>query len=160
MARNTMEFARQNTEQATDWMRAIAEQNLNQSKAAFDGLLSVARNAVRDVDQQAAVICEHSMSFAEETLSSTFDFAHRLLRMKEPQEFAQIQGEFVSRQAQLLGDQTKELGKRSCREHKTPRRARERHRQNHHEDDPRPPKLGRMKSAQRLVGFRAMSLAD
>jgi hypothetical protein len=72
----------------------------------------VARNAVRDVDQQAAVICEHSMSFAEETLSNAFSFAHKLLRMREPQEFAQIQGEFVSRQAQLLGDQTKELGQK------------------------------------------------
>src|SRR5215831_16042123 len=97
MARGTMEFAQRNTEQATDWMRAIAEQNLNQSKAAFEGLLSVARNAVRDVDRQAAAICEHSMSLAEETLSNTFDFAH-------------IQSEFVSRQAQLLGDQTGELG--------------------------------------------------
>ena len=91
-------------------LRAIAEQNLNQSKAAFDGLLTVARKAVRDVDQQTAAICEHSMTFAEETLSNTFDFAHKLMHMKEPQELAQIQSEFVSRQAQLLGDQTKELG--------------------------------------------------
>jgi hypothetical protein len=112
MARSTMDFAQQNTERATDWMRAIAEQNLNQSRAAFEGLLSVARNAVRDVDQQTAAICEHSMTFAEETLSNTFDFAHKLMRMKEPQELAQIQSEFVSRQAQLLGDQTKELGQR------------------------------------------------
>ena len=112
MARSTMDFAQQNTERATDWMRAIAEQNLNQSRAAFEGLLSVARNAVRDVDQQTAAICEHSMTFAEETLSNTFDFAHRLMLMKEPQELAQIQSEFVSRQAQLLGDQTKELGQR------------------------------------------------
>ena len=113
MARSTMDFfAQQNTERATDWMRAIAEQSLNQSKAAFDGLLSVARNAVRDLDQQTAAICEHAVSFAEETLSNTFDFAHKLLRMKEPQEFAQIQSEFVSRQAQLLGDQAKELGQR------------------------------------------------
>jgi hypothetical protein len=110
MARSTMDFAQQNTDRATDWMRAIAEQNLNQSKAAFDGLLTVARKAVRDVDQQTAAICEHSMTFAEETLSNTFDFAHKLMHMKEPQELAQIQSEFVSRQAQLLGDQTKELG--------------------------------------------------
>jgi hypothetical protein len=37
MARSTMDLAQQNTErpvQATNWMRAIAEQNLNQSKAA------------------------------------------------------------------------------------------------------------------------------
>jgi len=107
-----MDFAQQNTERASDWMRAIAEQNLNQSKAAFDGLLTVARKAVRDVDQQTAAICEHSMTFAEETLSNTFDFAHKLMHIKEPQELAQIQSEFVSRQAQLLGDQTKELGQR------------------------------------------------
>ena len=112
MARSTMDFAQQNTERASDWMRAIAEQNLNQSKAAFDGLLTVARKAVRDVDQQTAAICEHSMTFAEETLSNTFNFAHKLMHLKEPQELAQIQSEFVSRQAQLLGDQTKELGQR------------------------------------------------
>jgi hypothetical protein len=115
MAKTTMDFAQQNTEravQATNWVRAIAEQNLNQSKAAFEGLLTIARNAVRGVDQQAAAIREHSMLFAEETLSNTFDFAHKLVRMREPQEFAQIQTEFVSRQAQVLGDQTKELGER------------------------------------------------
>ena len=115
MAKDTLNFAQQNTEravQATNWMRAIAEQNLNQSKAAFEGLLTIARNAVRGVDQQAAAIREHSMLFAEETLSNTFDFAHKLFRMREPQEFAQIQTEFVSRQAQVLGDQTKELGER------------------------------------------------
>jgi hypothetical protein len=85
MTRSTMDFAQQNTERAADWMRAIAEQNLNQRKAAFEGLLTVARNAVRDVDQQTAAICEHAMLFAEETLSNTFDLAHKLVRMKEPQ---------------------------------------------------------------------------
>src|SRR5215467_13541081 len=112
MARNTMDFARQNTEQATDWIRAIAEQNLDQSRAAFEGLLKVARSAVREVDQQTAAICEHSISLADETLANTFDFAHKLVRMKEPQELIQLQSEFVSRQARLLGDQTKELGQR------------------------------------------------
>jgi hypothetical protein len=107
-----MDFTQQNTERTTEWMRAIAEQNLNQSRAAFEGLLTVARNAVRDGDQQTAAICEHSISFAEETLANTFDFAHKLVRIKEPREFAQIQGEFVSRQAQLLGNQTEELGAR------------------------------------------------
>jgi hypothetical protein len=37
MAKGTTDFARQTTEQTaqtTDWIRAIAEQNLNQSKAA------------------------------------------------------------------------------------------------------------------------------
>jgi hypothetical protein len=113
MPREKMDFAKQNTEramQATDWMRAIAEQNFNQSKAALEEFLTISRNAVRGVDQQAAAICENSFSVAEETLSNTFDFANKVVRMKGPQEFAHIQSEFISRQARLLGDQTKELG--------------------------------------------------
>jgi hypothetical protein len=115
MARNTMDFAQHNTEravQATNWMRTIAEQNLNQSKAALGGLLTFARNALRSVDQQSSAICDHSMAVAEQTLSNAFEFAHKVIRVKDPQELAQIQSDFVSRQAQLIGDQTKELGQR------------------------------------------------
>ena len=103
MAKGT-NFARQTTEQAvqtTNWMRAIAEQNLNQSKAAFESLLTIARNAASGVDKQAPFIRD-SIMFAEETLENTFDFAHKLVRMKEPQELARIQTEFVGRQAQVL----------------------------------------------------------
>jgi len=49
MARNTMYSAQQNTEQAmqaTNWVREIAEQNLNQSKAAVEGFLTIARKAL------------------------------------------------------------------------------------------------------------------
>ena len=104
MAKGTTDFARQTTEQTvqtTDWIRAIAEQNLNQSKAAFESLLTIARNAANGVDQQAAFIRD-SMLFAEETLENTFDFAHKLVRMKEPQELPRIQTEFGNRQAQVL----------------------------------------------------------
>ncbi|HEY6993173.1 MAG TPA: phasin family protein [Xanthobacteraceae bacterium] len=117
MARSPSDFAQQNTERAVhatnygmNWMREIAEQNLTQSKAALEGLLMIARKAVDGIDQQASVILNRSMFLAEETLSNTFDFAQKLVRMKEPQELAQLQSEFVSRQAQVLGDQTKELG--------------------------------------------------
>ena len=101
------EKAVQATSFGMNWMREIAEQNLDQSKAAMDGFLMIARKALDGVDQQASVICKTSMLFAEQTLSNTFDFAHKLLRMKEPQELVKLQSDFVSRQAQLAGDQTK-----------------------------------------------------
>ena len=117
MAKGPSDFAQQNTERAVqaasygmNWMREIAEQNLTQGKAALEGLLMMTRQTVDGIDQQASVIRDRSMFLAEETLSNTFDFAHKLLRMKEPQELAQLQSEFVSRQAQVLGDQTKDLG--------------------------------------------------
>ena len=115
MAKSTMDFAQQNTEravQATNWVRAIAEQNLNQSNAALESFLTIARNAVRSIDRQSSAICEHSMAATEQTLSNAFDFAHKVIRIKEPQELVQIQSGFVSRQAQVLGEQTKEFGQR------------------------------------------------
>src|SRR5262249_8546135 len=108
MAKSTMDFAQQNTEravQATNWVLAIAEQNLNQSKAALEGLLTIARNAVRSIDRQSSAICEHSIAAGEQTLSNAFDFAHKVIRIKEPQELVQIQSDVVSRQAQVLGEQ-------------------------------------------------------
>ncbi len=112
MAKNPTDFAQQNTERAVqatnygmNWMREIAEQNLNQSKAALEGFLMITRKAVDDIDHQASVVRERSLLLAEETLSNTFDFAQKLVRMREPQELAQLQSEFVRRQAQVLGDQ-------------------------------------------------------
>jgi hypothetical protein len=52
------------------------------------------------------------LAVAEQTLSNAFDFAHKVIRVKEPQELAQIQSAFVGRQDQVLGEQTKELGHR------------------------------------------------
>jgi len=117
MAKRPTDFAQQNTERAIEvtnyglnWMREIAERNLSQSRAALEDLLTISRKAADGMDHQGNVIRERSMSFMEETLSNSFDFAERLLHMREPQELPGLQSEFVSRQAQVIGDQTKELG--------------------------------------------------
>src|SRR3954447_8239556 len=115
MVRSTMDFAEQNTEraaQATNWMCAVAEQNLIQNKAVFEGLLTIARNTLRSIDQQSSAISEHSIAVAEQALSNAFDFSHKVLRIKDPQELAQIQSELISRQAQVLGNHSNELGQR------------------------------------------------
>jgi len=115
MARNTMYSAQQNTEQAmqaTNWVREIAEQNLNQSKAAVEGFLTIARNAARSIDRQSSAICEHSIAVAEQMLSNAFVCARKVIHVREPQELAQIQTDFVSLQAQVLGDHAKELSQK------------------------------------------------
>jgi hypothetical protein len=119
MARNPTDFAHQNAERAVqatnygmNWMREIAEQNLNQSKVAVESFLTITRKAIDGLDQQASAIRERSMALADETFQNTFDFAQKLVRLREPQELAQLQREFVSRQAQVFGDQTRELGQK------------------------------------------------
>src|SRR5262245_64356712 len=93
MAKRSTDFAQQNTERAIEvanyslnWMREIAERNLSQSRAALEDLLTITRKAADGIDHQANVIRERSMSFMEETLSNSFDFAQKLLHMREPQE--------------------------------------------------------------------------
>ena len=121
MMLDAKEVAQRDAERAThvtnygiNWMREITEQNLNQSKAAIETLLKVTKQTVSGIDHQASAVCKSSMRMAEETLSNTFDFAHKLMRAKDMQELAQIQADFVSRQAQVVEDETKELGKASC----------------------------------------------
>ncbi len=117
MTKTPADFAERNTERAVqatnygmDWLREVAEQNLDQSKASAEALVIATRKGVDALDQQTSAILGRSMSAAEETLSNTFDFLHKLVRMKDPQGLAQLQSEFVSRQAQVLADQTKEFG--------------------------------------------------
>jgi hypothetical protein len=92
------------------WTGCERSQNIDQSKASAETLVIATRKAVYAFDQQTSAVLGRSMLAAEETLSNTFDFLHKLVRMKDPQELAQLQSEFVSRQAQVLADQTKEFG--------------------------------------------------
>jgi hypothetical protein len=105
MTKSPADFAERNTERAIqatnygmDWLREVAEQNLDHSKASVEALVIATRKAVDALDQQTSAILGRSMSAAEETLSNTFDFLHKLVRMKDPQGLAQLQSEFVSRQ--------------------------------------------------------------
>jgi hypothetical protein len=91
MTKSAAEFAERNTERAVqatnygmDWLREVGEQNLDQSKTSVEALVIATRKAVDAFDQQTSAIVGRSMLAAEETLSNTFDFLHKLVRMKDP----------------------------------------------------------------------------
>lgn len=119
MSKDATEFTQQNSERAMqaanlgmNWAREFAEQSLNQSKVVLDGLFKITRKMAEEFDDQASAIREHSTSLTEKTLSNTFDFGHKLARLREPQELVELQNEFISRQSQAIADQTKELGQK------------------------------------------------
>ena len=62
-----------------------------------------------DLCEQGSAIRQHSFAVAEATLSNTLDFLQKLSRLKELRELTLIQSEFVSRQAQVLGEGGEEL---------------------------------------------------
>ena len=92
-----------------DWMRQLMEESLKQTRAIFDGFLTTARKTADRFDQQAAEVRERSMSMATDTLSNSMDFAHRALKVRQPQDLLQLQTEFVSRQAQVVAENSKML---------------------------------------------------
>ena len=117
MAKDQTELAQENTQRViqaanfgAEWITEIAEQNLEQSKAAVTGVLTLTRKALDGFGQQASAVQNHSLAFAETTFGNAFSFGKKVLQVKEPTEFAQAQSDFLNSQAQALSDHVKKLG--------------------------------------------------
>jgi len=112
-------FAQQNVERAMEsanfglmWTREFAEQTLNQSKAALNGFLKASDKIAKTFESQSSAIREQTAVLTEKALSTSIDFGQKVLRAREPNELVLLQTEFVSQQAQIFAEQTKELGQK------------------------------------------------
>jgi hypothetical protein len=110
-------FAQQSAERAMEsanfglrWARELAEQTLSQSKVALDGFLKASNKIAKDFESRSSVIREHTTALTEKALSNSVDFGRKCLRAQEPDELLQLQTEFMSQQAQMFAEQTRELG--------------------------------------------------
>ena len=103
-------------------MRAFAEKSVEQAKLAFDSFISATQHAVSTAETHAATARtgakeagELAMRFAERNIGSSFEFAQRLLRAKDPQEVTALHAEYVKSQIATLTDQAKELSKQAAK---------------------------------------------
>jgi len=103
-------------------MRDLAEKSVEQAKQAFDSFISAAQQAVKTAENQAETtrsgvkeVSELAMRFAERNINTSFDFANKLVRAKDPKEIMSLHGEYVSGQISALTDQAKELGRRAAK---------------------------------------------
>jgi hypothetical protein len=112
-------FAQQNAERMIEsanvgltWTREFAEQTLNHSKAALDGFLKASNKIAKTFEDQSSAIREQTTVLTEKALANSVDFGQKFLRAKEPDELVRLQTEFMSQQAQIFAEQTKELGQK------------------------------------------------
>jgi len=98
-------------------MRQFAEQSVEQAKKAMDGFLTAAHKTAVTLETQANTAQagakdarEKVMSFAEENINNSFDFAQKLVRAKDIQEVMALQQEFLKQQMQTMQAQAKDLG--------------------------------------------------
>ena len=112
-------FAQKNTERMIEsanfgltWTREFAERTLNQSKAALDGFLQASNKIAKTLESQSSAVREQTTIFTEKALSNSVDFGQKFLHAKEPDDLVRLQTEFMSQQAQIFAEQTKELGQK------------------------------------------------
>ena len=105
-----------------DEVRAFVEQSVSQARTAFDGIAQAANQAVAQWKGQAEAaragtseIAHKSMAFAEQNMSSTFDFAQKLMHAKDPQEVMRLQSEFIASQMRALSSQAQDLGQSAAK---------------------------------------------
>ena len=98
-------------------MRQFAEQSLEQARKAVDGFMTAAQKAVTTAEAQASAaqsgaqdIGHKAMSFAEQNVANSFDFAQKLVRAKDMQEIMALQQEFLQSQMKAMSEQAKDLG--------------------------------------------------
>ena len=98
-------------------MRAIAEKSVEQAKQAIESFISATHHTVSVLEGQAETarkgakdVSVKVMDFAERNITSSFDFAQKLVRAKDVKEMLELQASFIKTQSQALTDQAKELG--------------------------------------------------
>ena len=98
-------------------MRQFAEQSVEQAKKAVDGFLTAAQKTAAAIETQANTaqsgakdVRERVMSFAEQNIANSFEYAQKLVRAKDVQEVMALQQEFLSAQMQAMQAQAKDLG--------------------------------------------------
>ncbi|MCJ8143744.1 phasin family protein [Ancylobacter sp. A5.8] len=99
-------------------LRSVAEQGVDQARAAVDGLIAAAHKAFDDAGRQvdaahdnARELGRTSVGFAETNIAASFDFASRLAKAQTMEEWTRLHAEFVTEQVHRLSEQAKVLGR-------------------------------------------------
>jgi phasin len=98
-------------------MRQFAEQSVEQARKAVDGFMTAAQKAVATAEAQTATaqssakdVGTKAMSFAEQNIATSFEFAQRLVRAKDIQELMALQQEYLQTQMKAMSEQARDLG--------------------------------------------------
>src|ERR1700756_4716146 len=103
-------------------MRTFAEQSVAQARKAFDGFLDAANKAMGQFEGTAQAarssaneIAHKSMTYAEQNVAATFDFAQKLMRAKDPAEVMGLQSENLARPMQTNSAPGQGLGQTAAK---------------------------------------------
>ena len=91
-------------------MREITEQSMSQVKTAINAYLDFWKRSVPENVVGGSALSDKILASAEMNLASAFEFAGRLAQVRDVQELAKLQMDFIQAQMQAMTEQAKDLG--------------------------------------------------
>jgi phasin family protein len=91
-------------------MRKMIEQSMEQVKTAISAYLDFCKRSVPGNVLGGSALSNKIFGYAEGNLAKSFEFVERLAQVRNPQELAKLQMDFVQSQVQSMTEQAKELG--------------------------------------------------
>jgi phasin len=94
-------------------VRDLVDNSVDQTRNAFEAFWKASRAAVASVEstfpEAAREASAKALSYSEANIRAAFDHAQKLARAKNPQDFWQLQSDFVKAQSEALQEQLKEF---------------------------------------------------
>jgi len=90
-------------------MRKMTEQSLEQVRTAINGYLQFLRGVVPGDVMGGAELTDKILGNAERNVASAFEFAQRLVQMRDIRGLVGLQTEFIQAQMQAMTEQAKDL---------------------------------------------------
>ena len=90
-------------------MRKMTEQNIEQVKTAISGYLQFFQRAVPGNVMGGNELSNKVLNYSERNVASAFEFAQRLVQVRDIQDLPRLPTEFVQAQIQALTEQAKDL---------------------------------------------------
>ncbi|MGA8292202.1 MAG: phasin family protein [Rhodoplanes sp.] len=91
-------------------VRKITEKSVEQVKTAISGYLQFLQRAVPGGVMGGSELSNKILGYAERNVASAFEFAQRLVQVRDAQELTKLQADFVQAQMQAMTEQAKDLG--------------------------------------------------
>lgn len=99
-------------------VRQLAEQNVEQARAAYVQVMDMARQAQNAISKSSGAMAEsmvdlqaRTLRFAEQNMDAGFQAASELARARDLKEYLEIQSKHAQRQMQTYAQQAQELGR-------------------------------------------------
>ena len=90
-------------------MRKMTEQSMQRVKAAINGYLQFFQRGVPSTVMGSSELSNKVFGYAERNVASAFEFAQRLVQVRDLQELTKLQTDFIQAQMQAMTEQAKDL---------------------------------------------------